>query len=701
MFKFFESRIGNMTAPEQREGDAVSGASGASAKALSDAGPPPGLMAFYWHFMRQTKGLYITMLVTGLGVALIDTLMPVFIGRLVGLMTSANPAEALKDQTTTLLVIALLLLIGRPVMILLDSLVRNNAVIPGVTTLIRWQSHWHVVRQSGPFFQNDFAGRLANRVMNTANSLRESVVSAIRAIWYIVVYGISALGLMLAFDWRLALPMLLWLAGYAVFLRYFVPRMRDLSRTSSEARSLVMGRVVDSYTNIMTVKLFSRAQDEDAYVREAMDGHRERIAAHMRMTTRFMATLTALNALLVVGTAGISIWLWQGGYISPAQVATSLPLVWQIANMAGWVSWEVSGIFENIGVVQEGIQTIAVPHSLVDAANAVALQVPHGDIRFEAVNFSYGQQATGGRAVLQGLNLQIRPGERVGLVGRSGAGKSTLVNLLLRFHDVEGGRIVIDGQDLRDVTQESLRGAIGMVTQDTSLLHRSIAANIRYGRPDATDAQVQQAAAQAHAHEFIAELRDWTGRTGYEAHAGERGVKLSGGQRQRVALARVVLKNAPILILDEATSALDSEIEAAIQEQLVTLMQGKTVIAIAHRLSTIARMDRLVVMDAGRIVEQGTHHELLALGGHYARLWQRQSGGFLAEDLVEELAGESLVDSADVVAAGKATDDVTDTATDRVTAGVDDELNAGKSGPDTEKKRRFSTSYIHNLLFIL
>jgi ATP-binding cassette subfamily B multidrug efflux pump len=619
MFRFFETRVRDIAPPPE----------------ALDTGPPPGLMAFYWHFMRQTRGLYLTMLATGLGVALIDTLMPVFIGRMVGLMASADPALALQQQTPVLAGIALLLLIGRPVMIFLDSLVRNNAVIPGVTTMIRWQSHWHVVRQSGPFFQNDFAGRLATRVMNTANSLRESVVASVRAIWYIVVYGISALAMMLSFDWRLALPMLCWLICFLLFLRHFVPQMRDLSRASSAARSAVMGRVVDSYTNIMTVKLFSRAKDEDAYVRDAMDEHRERLAEHMRLTTRFMATLTALNALLVVGTAAVSLWLWHGQHISPAIVATSLPLVWQIANMAGWVSWEVSGIFENIGVVQEGIETIAVPHTMVDHPQARALSVPHGDIRFDNVDFSYGQRANGGRAVLNGLNLHIRPGERVGLVGRSGAGKSTLVNLLLRFYDVEAGRITIDGQDLRDVTQESLRGAIGMVTQDTSLLHRSIAANIRYGRPEATDAQVRLAATHAHAHAFIAELRDWSGRTGYEAHAGERGVKLSGGQRQRVALARVLLKDAPILILDEATSALDSEIEAAIQEQLATLMQGKTVIAIAHRLSTIARMDRLVVMDSGHIVEQGTHQELLRLGGHYAKLWQRQSGGFLAEDLNE------------------------------------------------------------------
>ena len=617
MFRFFETRVPDTAAPSH----------------VSDQGPPPDLLAFYWHFIRQTRGLYLAMLATGLGVALIDTLMPVFIGRMVGLMAATQPQQALREDAPLLLAIALAILIGRPVMFVLDSLVRNNAVIPGVTTLVRWQSHWHVVRQSAPFFQNDFAGRIANRVMNTAMSMRESVVATVRAVWYIVVYGISALALMLSFDWRLALPMIGWITAYLFFLRHFVPRMRDLSRASSEARSLVMGRVVDSYTNIMTVKLFARARDEDAFVRESMDAHRVKIAAHMRLTTRFMGTLTALNAVLVVSTAAIGLWLWQGQQISPAVVATSLPLVWQISNMAGWVSWEVSGIFENIGVVQEGIGSIAVPHAMVDAPQAQPLVVTRGDIRFDKVSFSYGQREQGGRQVLQELNLHIRAGERVGVVGRSGAGKSTLVNLLLRFHDVEGGRITIDAQDLRDVTQESLRGAIGMVTQDTSLLHRSISANIRYGRPEASDAEVMAAARRAHAHDFITELRDWAGRSGYEAHAGERGVKLSGGQRQRVALARVLLKDAPILILDEATSALDSEIEAAIQEQLVTLMEGKTVIAIAHRLSTIARMDRLVVMDAGRIVEQGTHQELLQLGGHYAGLWQCQSGGFLTDDM--------------------------------------------------------------------
>jgi ATP-binding cassette subfamily B multidrug efflux pump len=488
-----------------------------------------------------------------------------------------------------------------------------------------------VVRQSWPFFQNDFAGRIANRVMQTANALRESVMASIRAVWYIAVYGIGALVLMGLSDWRLGVPTLLWFAGYVVFLRYFVPRMRDLARASSEVRSHVMARVVDSYTNILTVKLFARLADEDAYVREVIDDHQRAIAAHMKLISQFMFALGVMNAMLLTGTAAIGIWLWAQGTIGAGVVATALPLAWQIANVAGWVSWEVTGIFENVGVVQEGMQTIAVPHVGRDRPDARPLEVTRGEIRFEDVTFGYGRRDA--PPVIDDLSLAIRPGERIGLVGRSGAGKSTLVNLLLRFYEPERGRIVVDGQDIAHATQESLRAGVGMVTQDTSLLHRSIAANIRYGRPRATDAEVEAAARKAQAHEFILGLQDWHGRKGYEAHVGERGVKLSGGQRQRVALARVILKDAPILVLDEATSALDSEVELAIQEQLLGLMEGKTVIAIAHRLSTIARMDRLVVLEAGRIVEEGTHDALLRLGGHYARLWRHQSGGFLAHEL--------------------------------------------------------------------
>jgi ATP-binding cassette subfamily B multidrug efflux pump len=400
-----------------------------------------------------------------------------------------------------------------------------------------------------------------------------------------------------------------------------------------------MGRVVDSYTNILTVKLFGRLCDEDAYVREAMDGHYGSMRLHLAMITKFQFCLAALNALLLVGTATIGLMLWAQGTVDAGVVATAFPLAWQTANAAGWVSWEVTAIFENIGTVQEGMQSIAVPHSGVDRPGAQPLEVPRGEIRFEHLTFAYGRSDA--VPVVTDLNLTIRPGERVGIVGRSGAGKSTLVNLLLRLHEVESGRILIDGQDIAHVTQETLRAAIGMVTQDTSLLHRSIAANIRYGRPGASDDEVVDAARKAQAHDFILALRDWHARAGYEAHVGERGVKLSGGQRQRIALARVVLKDAPILVLDEATSALDSEVELAIQEQLQGLMEGKTVIAIAHRLSTIARMDRLVVLDAGRIVEEGTHAELLALGGHYEKLWRHQSGGFIASDLEPELDMQS------------------------------------------------------------
>jgi ATP-binding cassette, subfamily B, multidrug efflux pump len=622
--------------------------------------PPQGLLAFYWHFVSQSKGWYAAMFAASLAVALLDTVIPLFIGKLVALMEAADRQAALAREWPMLAGMIGLVLIIRPLALLIDMAIRQNAIIPGATSLIRWQSHWHVIRQSWPFFQNDFAGRIANRVMQTANALRESTMASIRAVWYIAVYGTSAYALMAAADWRLGLPTLLWFAAYVFFLRHFVPKLRELARTSSEFRSLVMARVVDSYTNILTVKLFARLADEDAYVREAIDQHQGAIAAHMGLITRFMIALTAMNALLLVATAAIGIALWAQGVVGAAVVATALPLAWQTANAAGWVSWEVTGIFENVGTVQEGMLSIAVPHSGIDRPGARPLEVSRGEIRFENVSFGYGRKDVA--PVIERLELAIRPGERVGLVGRSGAGKSTLVNLLLRFHDPEEGRIVVDGQDIAQLTQESLRAAIGMVTQDTSLLHRSIAANIRYGRPGASDAQVEAAARKAQAHGFIVGLRDWNGRTGYEAHVGERGVKLSGGQRQRVALARVILKDAPILVLDEATSSLDSEVEAAIQEQLLGLMEGKTVIAIAHRLSTIARMDRLIVLEAGRIVEQGTHAELLRAGGHYEKLWRHQSGGFLTEEAPPaetepELAEESPEELRADEKSGPSTDD--------------------------------------------
>lgn len=621
MFKFLESLI-------------------RGTRAHAAVAPPAGLLSFYWHFIRQTPWPYAAMIVTSLCVALADMCIPVFVGKLVALMAAPDRAAALAAQAVTLSGMMLVVLIVRPFLQMADIAIRHNALMPGATSLVRWQSHWHVLRQSWPFFQKDFAGRIANRVMQTAQALRDSVMSSIRAGLYLSTYGILTLVLVSRFDWRLTLPTVLWLMAYAVFLRFFVPRLRQLAKQSSDVRSLVMARVVDSYTNILTVKLFSRMADEDAYVREVLDEHQDAISRHMRMTSRFMFTLQSLNALLLVSTTVIGLSLWAQGLVSASQVATALPLVWQITNMAGWVSFEVAGIFENIGVVQDGMITISVPHTLVDEKDAKPLKVTRGEIRFDNVSFSYGAIPEPGKPahdkpVLDHIDLIVHPGERIGLVGRSGAGKSTLVNLLLRFFDIEHGRITIDGQDIRHVTQESIRTQIGLVTQDTSLLHRSIADNIRYGQPQATQAEIEAAARKAHAHEFILGLRDWNGREGYDAHVGERGVKLSGGQRQRVAIARVILKNAPILLLDEATSALDSEIEASIQQQLLGLMTGKTVIAIAHRLSTIARMDRLIVIDHGRIIEQGTHNELIRRNGLYAALWQHQSGGFLAEELPE------------------------------------------------------------------
>jgi ATP-binding cassette subfamily B multidrug efflux pump len=598
--------------------------------------PPPGLIAFYWHYARQAKGLFAGLFAAGFAVALLDSLIPVFMGRVVTLITANAPEMLFERFWPTLLGMAAVLLLLRPLALTTQNVMANQAIAANVSNMIRWQSHWHVVRQSWAFFQNDFAGRIANRVMQTGPAIRESLVALLTAVWYILVYGTSALLLLGAADPWLALPIAIWFCGYLVLLRTFVPRMRDRSKEMSEMRSLVTGRIVDSYTNILTVKLFARPSQEDAYVRDAVDQHTGKFHASLRLNTLFGLTLSSLNATMVTTTCALALFLWTRGEVAVGTVAMALPLAWQIVNISGWVAWQVTAIFENIGVVQEGMMTIARPITLTDRPAAATLAVTRGEIAFEDVRFHYGRKALaredgrlGPGAVLEGFTLTVRPGEKIGLVGRSGAGKSTVVNLLLRFFDLEGGRILIDGQDIAGVTQESLRAQISVVTQDTSLLHRSIADNIRYGRPEATDEEVVAAAKLAHAHEFVLDLVDWKERKGYDAQVGERGVKLSGGQRQRIAIARVILRNAPILVLDEATSALDSEVEAAIQSSLGTLMAGKTVIAIAHRLSTIARMDRLVVLDRGRIVEQGSHEALLRQDGHYAALWRRQSGGFI------------------------------------------------------------------------
>src|ERR1043166_153725 len=606
MFRLFENVLRATAVPENPE-------------------PPDGLAAFLWHFARQAKGLFVALFVIEFFVALTDGAVPWFMGRIVTFVSTIPPSRFLAETWPWLAGMALVVLVARPTVALTRYLIINQAIAAPFTGLIRWQAHGHVVRQSWAFFQNDFAGRISNRVMQTGPAVRATLTASVTAVWYVLVYGVTALVMTASADRWLTIPILGWFAGYIALLWYFVPRMRDRSKINSEARSALMGRRVDSSTNILTVKLFARPRDEDNYVRDAVDRHVGVYSAAQRLLTVFGSVLNLLNALLIAGAGAMAIWLWQRGAVEVGAIAMVLPLTLQLTNMSRQIAVQITDLFEEVGIVQEGMMTIAKPLQLVDPAGAKALEVHEGQISFEDVRFGYGRET----GVLEGFSLTVRPGEKIGLVGRSGAGKSTVVNLLLRFFDLEGGRILIDNQDLSQMTQESLRAQISVVTQDPSLLHRSIRENIRYGKPDATEAEIVAAARLAQAEEFILTLEDWRKRKGYDAQVGERGVKLSGGQRQRIAIARVILKNAPILVLDEATSALDSEVEAAIQQSLGTLMAGKTVIAIAHRLSTIARMDRLVVLDRGRIVEQGSHDALLRHNGHYAALWRRQSGGFI------------------------------------------------------------------------
>jgi ATP-binding cassette, subfamily B, multidrug efflux pump len=602
--------------------------------------PPKQLAAFFWFYLKPVWWAFAVLTVLTLAAAGIEVAIIAFIGRIIDLMReTTSPAAFFSEHGPELAFMAFVALVARPVLSALSDLSKQQMILGPVSVLVRWRAHSYVVRQSLGFFQNDFAGRIATRVMQVGPAVRDVAANVCDVVVWVAVHWIGAFLLFFEADWRLVVPLGIWLAGYAVTLNYFVPKIERLSGVMSEARSMLTGRIVDIYTNIMTVKLFAHTEREDAYAREAIDEHLARYQDQLRLNTIMEAVLWTLNGTVLVGTTGLALWLWSRGEITIGAISVVTGLIIRLMNMSGWFMWTLAGIFENIGVVQESMMTISRPFSVVDVEGAKPLEVKRGAIDFDDVSFDYGHTRSVGDGkpggVIQNLSLHVAPGEKVGLVGRSGAGKSTLVSLLLRFHDLEQGRILIDGQDIAHVTQDSLRSQIGVVTQDTSLLHRSVRDNILYGRPDAGETQAIMAAERAHAHEFIGGLQDLHGREGYNAHVGERGVKLSGGQRQRIAIARALLKNAPILVLDEATSALDSEVEAAIQEQLANLMTGKTVIAIAHRLSTIAAMDRLVIMDEGRVIEQGSHAELLRRGGLYAELWRRQSGGFLARDAAE------------------------------------------------------------------
>ncbi len=596
--------------------------------------PPKRLLPFLSEYSRPFRGVFaataaVTTVVSAMEIALIW-----YVGRLVDLLSDGTPQEVWATHRTEFLVAALLVLFARPVIAVSGVALLHNTILPNFGTLIRWRSHRHVLRQPVGWFENDFAGRIANRIMQTPPAAGDAVFQTFDAIAFAFTTVLGSIWLLSDADIRLVVPLLVWIVLYLALIRWTVRRAGPASKAASDARSLITGRVVDSYTNIHAVKMFAHHDQEIGYAREAIEKARQTFMTEMRVVTRMDLMLTLLNAALIVSVTALSLWLWYHGTATVGTVAAATALVLRLNNMTYWIMWATTSLVQALGVVAEGMETIAQPISLLDAPSAKPLDFRGGRVEIRDLSHHYGRGSGG----LAGVTLAIQPGEKIGLIGRSGSGKSTLVKLILRFYDMEGGRILIDGQEIMSVTQDSLRAKIGMVQQDSSLLHRSVRENILYGRPDATEAEMIEASKRAEAHDFILALIDPQGRRGYDAQVGERGVKLSGGQRQRVALARVILKDAPILVLDEATSALDSEVEAAIQETLYGVMQGKTVIAIAHRLSTIARMDRIVVLDDGRIAEDGTHAALLAKGGLYARFWERQSGGFIGTDATSAAA---------------------------------------------------------------
>ncbi|MFM2324093.1 MAG: hypothetical protein RL244_972 [Pseudomonadota bacterium] len=599
--------------------------------------PPTGFLPFVWRMTAGARGYFVSMAALSALIAFYEVFLFATLGRVVDRLGEIRPSELITIHGTALAWLAGIML-ASIALVALQTIVKHQALAINFPMRMRWNFHRLMLGQSMAFYAEEFAGRITTKIMQTALAVRDALFTTTDVVIGMGTYMITILLLTAGFDVRLMLPFLLWAIAYALACWYFVPRLGQVSKAQANARAAMTGRITDAYTNIATVKLFSHTQREAGFARAAMDEFRATGYAQMRLVSQFEIANQVLMVALILGAGGLSLWLWMQGQVGIGAVAAVSAMALRLNGMSHWVMWEMTSLFESVGTIQDGINTLSRPRAVVDAPDARRLEVTQGEVRFEDVRFAYRSDAA---PVIEQLNLTIRPGEKVGLIGRSGAGKSTLVNLLLRFQDVQAGRILIDGQDVRSVTQDSLRQHIGMVTQDTSLLHRAMRDNILYGRPDASDAEMIAAAERAEAHDFILQLSDREGRTGYEAQVGERGVKLSGGQRQRVAIARVMLKDAPILVLDEATSALDSEVEAAIQRSLHTLMEGKTVIAIAHRLSTIAALDRLIVLDKGQIVEQGTHQQLLARGGLYARLWQHQSGGFLGEQ-DDEIPEEEL-----------------------------------------------------------